>query len=331
MELKPGKLINKVFNTDGCHEAALDDCESAFKEVDSTRSDAEAPKPEKSAEEKITAGTSQYQLATVSGTKISDMSIDNNEPSPKEEDNKPKQKRIYLAPILLDKIIDAGNAETITKWLKLCGAKPKAKTKANRKRSQLKSKIESILSDNDQVPSSLTKAFIQKLYDKDITAELHRLEVPLVKSAKSASDRKLVLADALCHIQNSEDFGNVSLLMNMGESPEDKAIDVNGNCLDQDTEGLKHGQSSKVNDESSSSKTNEAENNLKFKILEDSLLSLQGGFESQKATLDLLLMEDNRNNAKKKCTGTQDLTGKIEMLERKMEELLQHMTALEKR
>ena len=288
MELKPGNLINKVFNTDGCHEATLHDYESAFKEGDSTRSDADAPKSDKSVKEKITAGTNQYQLATVSGAKISDMSIDNNEPSPKEEDSKPKQKRIYLDPILLDKIINGSNAETITKWLKLCGVKPKAKAKANQKRSQLKSKIESIFSDNDQVPSSLTKAFIQKLYDKDITAELRRLEVPLAKSAKSASDRKLVLADALCHIHNSENCENASLLMNMGKNPEDKAIDVNGNCLDQDTEGLKHGQSFKVNDELSSSKTNEAENNLKFKILEDSLLSLQGGFKSQKATLDLL-------------------------------------------
>ena len=42
-------------------------------------------------------------------------------------------------------------------------------------------------------------------------------------------------------------------------------------------------------------------------------------------------MEDNKNTAKKKCTGTQDLTGKTEMLERKMEKLLQRMTALEKR
>ena len=224
------------------------------------------------------------------------------------------QKRVYLNPTLLEKVNDGSNADTITKWLKLCGVKPKSKAKANQKRLQLTNKIETILSENDQVPSALTKAFIQKLYGKDVTAELLRLEVPLVKSAKSASDRKLVLIDALCHNQNSIDCGDAHLY-NVEKSPEDKVMNVNVNCHNPDIEGSTHHQNSKVNDESPSCNgSNEVGNSLKFKILEDSLLSLQEGFESQKATLDLLLMEDGKSSAKKKCTDTQDFTSKMQML-----------------
>ena len=40
-------------------------------------------------------------------------------------------------------------------------------------------------------------------------------------------------------------------------------------------------------------------------------------------------MEDGKSSAKKKCTDTQDFTSKMQMLESKLDELLQRMSALE--
>ena len=189
IELTPGKLIDKVFNTDGRNEESYIKAklhESATEEVASITigNDAKVPKPTKAVEEEIIAETNQHPLTTVAGANTSATGIDNNTPPPNDEDSKPKQKGVYLNLTLLEKVIDGSNADTITKWLKLCGVKPKSKAKANQKRLQLTNKIETILSENDQVPGALTKAFIQKLYDKDVTAELLRLEVPLVKLAR---------------------------------------------------------------------------------------------------------------------------------------------------